>query len=75
MNLPVMTSSGEFQTMPVLVLAARLCPRGLESTIYSLLLSAYNLGLGLGSLVSAGLTAVRFHSCIFSRGFLIARAV
>lgn len=45
--------------MPILVLAARLCPPGLESTIYSVLLSAYNLGLGLGSLVSAGLTAVR----------------
>lgn len=44
--------------MPILVLAARLCPPGLESTIYSVLLSAYNLGLGLGSLVSAGLTAV-----------------
>lgn len=54
--------------MPILVLAARLCPPGLESTIYSVLLSAYNLGLGLGSLVSAGLTAVRsviekLHGC------------
>ncbi|PHJ23380.1 integral membrane protein [Cystoisospora suis] len=48
---------GEFQAMPILVLAARLCPPGLESTIYSFLLSAYNLGLGLGSLLSAGLTA------------------
>ncbi|PFH35954.1 putative integral membrane protein [Besnoitia besnoiti] len=48
---------GEFQAMPILVLAARLCPPGLESTIYSFLLSAYNLGLGLGSLISAGLTA------------------
>ncbi|KEP62002.1 UNVERIFIED_CONTAM: integral membrane protein, putative [Hammondia hammondi] len=48
---------GEFQAMPILVLAARLCPPGLESTIYSFLLSAYNLGLGLSSLVSAGLTA------------------
>ncbi|CBZ52234.1 putative integral membrane protein [Neospora caninum Liverpool] len=48
---------GEFQAMPILVLAARLCPPGLESTIYSFLLSAYNLGLGLGALLSAGLTA------------------
>ncbi|KAL8439394.1 hypothetical protein Efla_001864 [Eimeria flavescens] len=53
----LMEFAGEFQAMPILVLAARLCPPGLESTIYSVLLSAYNLGLGLGSLVSAGLTA------------------
>lgn len=48
---------GELQTMPILVLGARLCPPGLESSIYSFLLSAYNLGLGFGSLLSAGMTA------------------
>ncbi|KAF8820677.1 putative folate/biopterin transporter [Cardiosporidium cionae] len=51
--------TGEFQAMPILVLAAKLCPPGLESTIYSFILSSYNLGLGVGSLISAAITAVR----------------
>eukprot|EP01068_Selenidium_serpulae_P009715 Selendium_serpulae@DN5305_c0_g1_i2.p4 len=49
---------GEFQAMPILVLAAQLCPPGLESTIYSFLLSGYNLGLAVSSVLSAGLTAM-----------------
>eukprot|EP01071_Lankesteria_metandrocarpae_P003457 Lankesteria_metandrocarpae@DN2969_c0_g1_i1.p1 len=49
---------GEFQVLPVLVLAAQLCPPRLESSIYSFFLSAYNLGLAIGAVLSAGITSI-----------------
>ncbi|CRH03751.1 folate transporter 1, putative [Plasmodium relictum] len=49
---------GEFQTMPLLVLCSRIIPEGLESTIYSLLLSANNLALIISSFFSSVLTYI-----------------
>ena len=39
----VLTVMGEIAFMPVLVLAARLCPPGVEATLFALLMSIYNL--------------------------------
>ena len=39
----VLTVMGEIAFMPVLVLAARLCPPGIEATLFALLMSIYNL--------------------------------
>lgn len=42
--------------MPVLVLAARLCPKGMEATLFATLMSACNGGSLIGGLMGAGLT-------------------
>ena len=42
--------------MPVLVLAARLCPQGMETTLFATLMSILNGGSVVGGLVGAGLT-------------------
>ena len=42
--------------MPVLVLAARLCPEGMEATLFATLMSVSNGGSVLGGLIGAGLT-------------------
>lgn len=42
--------------MPVLVLAARLCPEGMEATLFATLMSISNGGSVLGGLLGAGLT-------------------
>ena len=42
--------------MPVLVLAARLCPQGMEATLFATLMSISNGGSVLGGLLGAGLT-------------------
>ncbi|NEO57475.1 MAG: folate/biopterin family MFS transporter [Okeania sp. SIO3B5] len=39
----VLTVMGKIAFMPVLVLAARLCPPGVEATLFALLMSIYNL--------------------------------
>ena len=39
----ILTVMGEIAFMPVLVLAARLCPPGVEATVFALLMSIYNL--------------------------------
>jgi folate/biopterin transporter len=39
----VLTVAGQIAFMPVLVLAARLCPPGIEATFFALLMSAFNL--------------------------------
>lgn len=41
--------------MPVLVLAARLCPEGMEATLFATLMSISNGGSVLGGLIGAGL--------------------
>ena len=41
--------------MPVLVLAAKLCPPGMEATLFATLMSISNAGSVTGSLVGAGL--------------------
>lgn len=42
--------------MPVLVLAARLCPSGMEATLFATLMSISNAGNVTGGLLGAGLT-------------------
>lgn len=42
--------------MPVLVLAARLCPSGMEATLFATLMSISNAGSVTGGLIGAGLT-------------------
>jgi folate/biopterin transporter len=39
----VLTVMGQITFMPVLVLGARLCPPGIEATLFSLLMSSFNL--------------------------------
>ncbi|HEY9637768.1 MAG TPA: folate/biopterin family MFS transporter [Coleofasciculaceae cyanobacterium] len=40
----ILTVMGQIAFMPVLVLAARLCPEGVEATLFALLMSVSNLG-------------------------------
>lgn len=42
--------------MPVLVLAAKICPNGMEATLFATLMSVSNGGSVLGGLIGAGLT-------------------
>lgn len=42
--------------MPVLVLAAKICPEGMEATLFATLMSISNGGSVLGGLIGAGLT-------------------
>ncbi|WP_017328002.1 folate/biopterin family MFS transporter [Synechococcus sp. PCC 7336] len=55
----VLTAAGQIAFMPILVLAARLCPAGIEATLFALLMSLLNLsGLlskELGALLMQGL--------------------
>ena len=39
----VLTVVGQITWMPVLVLSARLCPKGVEATLFALLMSIWNL--------------------------------
>jgi folate/biopterin transporter len=39
----ILTVAGQIAFMPVLVLAARLCPPGIEATLFALLMSLFNL--------------------------------
>eukprot|EP00287_Rhodomonas_sp_CCMP768_P011516 CAMPEP_0196732578 /NCGR_PEP_ID=MMETSP1091-20130531/11949_1 /TAXON_ID=302021 /ORGANISM="Rhodomonas sp., Strain CCMP768" /LENGTH=427 /DNA_ID=CAMNT_0042075873 /DNA_START=1 /DNA_END=1284 /DNA_ORIENTATION=+ len=52
----VLSIVGWICTMPVLVLAARLCPEGMEGTMYALIMSINNLGGIVGSQLGAVLT-------------------
>ena len=51
----VLTVMGQIAFMPVLILAARLCPPGVEATLFALLMSIYNLAGFLSYEVGAGL--------------------
>lgn len=53
----ILTVMGQIAYMPVLVLAARLCPPGVEATLFALLMSVTNLA----GLVSYELGAVLMH--------------
>jgi len=63
-----LTLAGQFVTMPMVVLGAKLCPTGVEGTTYALLMSITNLGgiVGseLGSMLAGvfGITASNFTS-------------
>ncbi|OWM69820.1 hypothetical protein CDL15_Pgr025669 [Punica granatum] len=52
----IITVLGQASFMPVLVLAARLCPEGMEATLFATLMSISNGGSVLGGLIGAGLT-------------------
>ncbi|KAM0884305.1 hypothetical protein ACQ4PT_031080 [Festuca glaucescens] len=52
----ILTVLGQASFMPVLVLAAKLCPLGVEATLFATLMSISNAGSVAGGLVGAGLT-------------------
>ncbi|MBE9103046.1 folate/biopterin family MFS transporter [Vacuolonema iberomarrocanum] len=54
----VLTVMGEIAFMPVLVLAARICPPGVEATLFALLMSVVNLGGLVSHQLGAGLMVV-----------------
>lgn len=64
----ILTVMGQIAYMPVLVLAARLCPKGVEATFFALLMSVTNLAglfshqLGAGLMYWLGITATNFDS-------------
>ncbi|ERN43130.1 folate/biopterin transporter [Rubidibacter lacunae KORDI 51-2] len=64
----ILTVAGQIAFMPVLVLSARLCPPGVEASLFALLMSAFNLaGLlsqELGALLTQwlGVTATNFDN-------------
>ena len=53
----ILTVMGQISWLPVLVLCARLCPKGVEATLFALLMSIWNLSLFVSSQISAVLTA------------------
>lgn len=54
----VLAVLGQLAFMPTLVLAARLCPPGVEGTLFALLMSIFNGGGILGSELGALLTRI-----------------
>jgi len=54
----VLTVLGEFAFMPLLVLAAALCPPGIEGTLFATLMSVFNGAGVVGTELGAALTAV-----------------
>jgi folate/biopterin transporter len=52
----ILTAMGQIAFMPVLVLAARVCPPGIEATLFALLMSIVNLAGVLSDELSALLT-------------------
>ncbi|MEH2289103.1 folate/biopterin family MFS transporter [Nostoc sp.] len=64
----ILTVMGKIAFMQVMVLTARLCPSGVEATLFALLMSIYNsagtVSHGLGALITywLGITATNFDS-------------
>ncbi len=64
----ILSAIGEIALMPVLVLAARLCPAGIEATFFALIMSIWNLAgflsYQLGGLLTAllGVTENNFYN-------------
>ncbi|MGK7955804.1 MAG: folate/biopterin family MFS transporter, partial [Crocosphaera sp.] len=54
----ILTVAGQIAFLPILVLSARLCPKGIEATLFALLMSIVNLA----SLLSHELGALITHS-------------
>eukprot|EP00294_Goniomonas_avonlea_P003121 CAMPEP_0114560238 /NCGR_PEP_ID=MMETSP0114-20121206/11354_1 /TAXON_ID=31324 /ORGANISM="Goniomonas sp, Strain m" /LENGTH=483 /DNA_ID=CAMNT_0001745773 /DNA_START=76 /DNA_END=1527 /DNA_ORIENTATION=+ len=52
----ILSVVGWINTMPILVLAARLCPKGMEGTMYAFIMSVNNFGGIVGSQIGALLT-------------------
>lgn len=66
----LLTVLGQVSFMPVLVLAARICPEGVEATLFATLMSILNGGAFLGSALGSLLTKVGrclFHTCPLGR--------
>ena len=64
----VLTVLGRISFMPVLVLAARVCPEGVEATLFATLMSICNSGAVTGSFVGSlatkglGVTSTNFDN-------------
>jgi folate/biopterin transporter len=64
----ILTVMGQIAYMPILVLAARLCPPGVEATLFALLMSVTNLagllayGLGAVLMQRLGITETNFDT-------------
>ena len=56
--------TGWVTTMPIIVLASRLCPEGMEGTIYALIMSINNMGGIISSQIGAVLT-MYVRLCIY----------
>ncbi len=54
----ILTVAGRIAFMPVLVLAARLCPEGIEATLFALLMSVLNISALCSFQLGAGLTYI-----------------
>ena len=52
----LLTVLGEVSFLPVLVLAARVCPEGVEATLFAALMSVFNAGGVVSGALGAGLT-------------------
>lgn len=53
----VLTVLGEVSFLPVLVLAAKICPEGVEATLFAALMSVFNAGGVASGAAGAGLTS------------------
>ncbi|KAL4451496.1 hypothetical protein ABPG75_007158 [Micractinium tetrahymenae] len=53
----LLTVLGQVAFMPLLVLAARICPEGVEATLFATLMSILNSGMFAGSALGSALTA------------------
>lgn len=53
----LLAALGRVALMPLLVLAARVVPDGVEASLFAALMSLSNAGSGVGDVVGAGLTA------------------
>ncbi|KAL8166957.1 hypothetical protein V2J09_008456 [Rumex salicifolius] len=61
----------QFKFMPFLILSGKLCPPGIEGTLFALFMSINNLGVTLGSFVGAGLASfLNISSGSFDKLFL-----
>uniref|UniRef100_A0A7S3E4P1 Uncharacterized protein n=1 Tax=Chloropicon laureae TaxID=464258 RepID=A0A7S3E4P1_9CHLO len=54
----VLTVLGQLSFMPLLVLAAQLCPEGVEATLFATLMSILNAGTFIGTSLGGGLTSL-----------------
>eukprot|EP00878_Enallax_costatus_P024296 GHUV01025924.1.p1 GENE.GHUV01025924.1~~GHUV01025924.1.p1 ORF type:complete len:258 (+),score=69.31 GHUV01025924.1:190-963(+) len=68
----MLTVLGQVSFMPILVLAARLCPEGVEATLFATLMSILNGGSFVGSALGAALTStLGVTSSDFSNLFML----
>ncbi|KAG1659431.1 hypothetical protein FOA52_001102 [Chlamydomonas sp. UWO 241] len=68
----MLTVLGQISFMPILVLAARMCPEGVEATLFATLMSILNGGGSVGAALGAALTsALGVTSDNFNNLFLL----